>query len=131
MGQSSTTRVLTALAAGLALGAAGAAVGWRVWLKPRRQESELRYETLRDITALFGLQLSYKIAKGTYANDLDALLTITPNSAALKARLAAHVDLSTLAVVGNAEKFKIEANVRDKDRTLMKLKGPLHEQPAR
>jgi hypothetical protein len=89
-----------------------------------------RYESTIDIAKLYGLQLSYKRAKGTYANDLASLLSVEPDAAALKASLAANVDMTTLAVVGDAAKFKIELNVLDPVRTPIKIRGPIAPRPA-
>lgn len=119
---------LAAVAAGLVVGGLAAAGGWWIALKPARETAERRYSTMQEISTLYGLQLQYKQLKGVYAGDLDALLSLMPDRDAFKARLAAHVDMNTLAVVGDAEKFKIEANVLDKERTLVRLKGPVHTQ---
>jgi hypothetical protein len=118
-------RTLQALGGGLVLGALCAAGGWRFWLRPQRRTAEMRYETMQDVSTLFGLQLHYFKVKGAYAPDLDTLLTLSPDREAFKARMAEHLDLNTLAVVGDAEHFKVEANVLDKDRTLIKIKGPI------
>ena len=56
---------------------------------------------------------------------LAALLSVSPDAAALKARLAANADMNTLAVVGTADKFKIELNVLDPERTSIKIRGPV------
>ena len=116
------------IVAGIAVGAAGAVGVWSVWLKPLRDDAQIRTETVQDTSKLFGLQLQYFQAQGAYANDLDTLLALDPDRAAFKAHMARHLDMSTIAVVGNAKKFKIEANALDKDRTLIKLKGPVFEQ---
>ena len=92
---------------------------------PQSHAFDLRYETALDILALYRLQVSYKQANGTYANDLDSLLSLSPDRAAMKARMAGHLDINTLAVVGNADKFKLEANVLDAERTLIKINGPI------
>ncbi|MFI5347343.1 MAG: hypothetical protein ACHQ51_13295 [Elusimicrobiota bacterium] len=97
------------------------------WLKPQRESAQLRYETMIDITKLFTLQENYFKAKGVYADGLDTLLTIAPDRDEIKARLARHVDMATLAVVGGPKKFKVEANALDADRTLVKLKGPVEQ----
>jgi hypothetical protein len=122
-------RTLGFAAAGLAVGLAAAGIGWKVWLVPQRRIAVLREETVRDVMALYDLQVKYKRAHGTYANGLDALLPFAPDPAALKARMAAHLDLSTLAVVGSADKFRIEANVLDGERTLVKIAAPSRTGP--
>lgn len=117
-------RTWLAVGAGLAVGAVGAGVGWQVWLKPQRELAQLRFDTMNDVLKMYGLQTAYKQAHGTYANDLETLLASSPDRAAFKARLASHVDINTVAVVNEGAKFKIEVNVLDKDRTLVKIKGP-------
>ncbi len=117
-------RTLLAAGAGLAAGLAGAAAGWQVYLKPQRELAQLRYDAMNDVLTLYGLQTEYQRAHGAYAGDLETLLTYAPERTAIKARLAAHVDINTVAVVNEGAKFKIEVNVLDKDRTLVKIKGP-------
>ncbi len=116
---------LLAVAGGVALGAAAAAAWWRFSIAPERAVSRKRYQATIDIAALYGLQLSYKRARGAYANDLDSLLSVDPGGAALRASLSANVDMNTLAVVGDANRFKIELNVLDSDRTSIRIKGPI------
>ena len=113
-----TAPIIAALAIGLAIGL------W-LWARPQSEFSPKRYETARDILTLFDLQLSYKNAKGVYANDLDSLLAISPQGAAIKARLAQHLDMGTLVVGGGADKFRLEANALDAQRTLVKISGPV------
>lgn len=112
-------------ALGLTVGGLAAAASWWFYLKPMRKVAELRYQTMKDVSILFGLQLHYFTVKGVYAPDLDALLTLSPDRDEFKARMAGHLDMTTLTVVGDAEHFKVEANVLDKDRTLIKIKGPV------
>ena len=116
---------LIAIAGALALGAAAAVAWWCFSVVPARALLRKRSRSVTAIAKLYGLQLSYKRAHGTYANDLASLLSVDPDRAALKAALAANVDMNTLAVVGDANKFKIELNVLDSGRTLLRLKGPL------
>jgi hypothetical protein len=116
---------LRAAAAGLLLGAAAGGAWWRCSYLPAQALVQKRVQSTLDIAELYRLQLSYKQAKGTYASDLGSLLLIDPAGQALKASLAANVDMTTLAVVGDAHKFKIELNVLDPDRTLIKVKGPV------
>ncbi|MFI5350834.1 MAG: hypothetical protein ACHQ2Z_14900 [Elusimicrobiota bacterium] len=116
---------LLALAGGLALGAAAAAAYRHIAVAPQQALVQKRVQATLDLAKLYGLQLAYKRVKGTYADDLGSLLLIDPDGASLKARLAANVDMNTLAVVGDADKFKIELNVLDPERTLIKVKGPV------
>lgn len=114
-----------AVAAGLALGTAVAGAWWKIYVVPEQALVRKRYQSTMDIARMYGLQLSYKRAHGTYANDFASLLSIDPDGAALKASLAANVDMNTLTVVGDANKFKIELNVLDPDRTPIRVKGPV------
>src|SRR5579859_7611318 len=120
---------LRAAGASLLVGLAGAAAAWRVWLVPREEAWRKRSETAQDVLKLYGLQMSYKKAKGVYANDAASLLSLAPDAAERKARMAEHLDLSTLAVVGDARRFKIEANVLDAERTLVSIRGPIADRP--
>ncbi|MDE2491190.1 MAG: hypothetical protein KGM24_10105 [Elusimicrobia bacterium] len=124
-------RSLAAAAVGLLVGLGAAFVGQRVLLRPKKETARRRYETTRDVMRLYGLQLQYKKEKGVYANGLDSLLSVAPDAAALKAGFADHLDTTTLEVDGNAASFRIEANVLDADRTLVKIKGPVPEFPTR
>ena len=115
-----------------ALIAASVAVGLGLQFVVKRVQGDAdqvitrkRYQATMDLAQMYGLQVTYKRAKGTYANDLASLLSVDPDAAALKASLAANVDMNTLAVVGDANKFKIELNVLDPDRTPIKIRGPI------
>lgn len=118
-------RILAAMLAGIAAGLILAAGGWRWYLRPRREIARIRYDTLQDLMALYALQVAHHKSAGTYADNLDALLADAKDAAALKARLAKHVDLDTVTIVGNAERFKLEANALDGERSLIKVKGPV------
>lgn len=120
-------RTWLAIVGGLLVGAAVAAGWWKYFLVPEQALVQKRYQSTLDIARMYGLQLSYKRAHGTYANDFASLLTVAPEAAELKARLAANVDMNTLTVVGDASKFKIEMNVLDADRTPIRVKGPVAE----
>ena len=118
-------RTHATIAAAIAIGLAAAAAFWRVSMKPQQEIYRMRLETVGDLSRLYALQLSYKKAHGTFAGDLDALTAGAPDGAAIKAQLKANVDPSTLVIAGDAERFKIEVNVRDAERTLIKIKGPV------
>jgi hypothetical protein len=118
-------RNLALLAAALTIGLIGASGGWWFWIKPKSDVAQLRYNSMKDVLLLYGLQLYHHKVKGSYANDLEALLALTRRPEKVRARLASHVDMNTLAVVSEGSKFKIEANVLDGERTLMKIKGPI------
>jgi len=113
--------------AAAAVGGAGAAAWRQYFFLPEQALVQKRYQSTMDIARLYGLQLAYKRAHGTYANDFPSLLTAAPDAAELKASLAANVDMNTLTVVGDANKFKIELNVLDGERTPIKVKGPVAE----
>ncbi len=117
------------LVGSLLAGAALAAAGWALWLRPMLELQRRRYATISDVLYLYGLEMNYGRARKTYANDLDTLLATAPDGAARKAAMAGHLDLSTLTIVGDARKFKIEANALDADRTLIKIKGPIIDHP--
>lgn len=117
-------------AAALVVTALGAGGAWKFYLQPKKADADLRFATMNDLSTLFALQLQYKKDHGVYANEVDELITEAPDRAALKARLAAHVDTATIAIRGDADKFKIELNMLDAQRTLFKIKGPI-ESPRR
>lgn len=120
-------RTLFFVALALTIGAAGAAVGWKVYLKPVRAIADIRYQSHLGLMRLYDLQVAYHGAHGAYANDLDTLLASSPDGAQLRAKLAATMDITTLAVIGDAERFRLEANVLDPQRTSVKIRGPLGE----
>ena len=125
--QFSDPRTLFFMALSLTVGAAGAGVGWQVYLKPIRALAYTRYESHLALMRLYDLQVAYRAANGTYANDLDTLLASAPDAAQLREKLKATVDINTLAVVGDANRFRLEANVLDPQRTSVKIRGPLGE----
>lgn len=114
---------LVALAVGLAVG--GAALGRRFYLAPIRATAAVQYQSHEALMRLYDLQVAYRGTNGTYANDLDSLLAGAPDAAKLRAQLAATVDMNTLTVVGDANRFRLEANLNDGQRTLVKFRGPL------
>jgi hypothetical protein len=118
-------RTLFYVALALALGAAGTGITWRFYLKPIRAVAETRYRAQAGLIRLYDLQVAYRKANGAYANDLDTLLMSAPDGAQLREKLKASVDLNTLAVVGDANRFRLEANVLDPERTSVKIRGPL------
>lgn len=118
-------RSLIIIAIALALGMAGAALGSHLYLKPMRAIAEKRYQSHLCLIRLYDLQIAYHAAHETYANDLDTLLATAPDAAELRAQLKNSVDINTLTVVGDAERFRLEANVLDEQRTSVKIRGPL------
>jgi hypothetical protein len=117
-------RVLGSIAAGLALGGVGTAIGYQVYLKPLRAIAQRRYGAHEALIRLYDLQLAYKNAHGAYANDLETLVGSAPDAEQLRAKLRANTDYSTLVVKGDAERFRLEANVLDRERTIFKFRGP-------
>ena len=57
------------LFSGLLVGAAAAAGWYRYSLVPQQALVQKRYQSTLDISRMYGLQLTYKRAHGTYAND--------------------------------------------------------------
>lgn len=116
---------------GRAAGALGAAVlavaaGWYLLsARPQYDLLMLRARAQQDLYGLYDLQVRHKAARGTYAGDLEALLRTAPDGgAALRRALQEHTHLETIVVAGDAQKFRLEANVRDQERTLLRVKGP-------
>ena len=107
--------------------AAGGGVAWlggRLLLEPSRELAQLRFQAQGAMLKLHDLQTAYRKSKGRYAPNLDALLATSPDPAALRAELTARVDMNTLVVRSGAATFRLEANILDPERTLIKLKGP-------
>lgn len=123
----SDPRTLYIIAAALAAGAAGAAAGWHIYLKPIRAIAAVRYQSHAGLMRLYDLQLAYHAKHGVYADGLDALLASTPDGAQLREKLKVTMDLETLAVIGDGDRFRLEANVLDPQRTSVKIRGPLGE----
>lgn len=115
---------LLLLAVGL-LAAAGLTGNYLLAVKPEFERTRLRAEAQMDLLRLEELQLAYRKRYALYAADLEALLRSAPDAgAALRSSLKAHTHLDTLVVAGDAEKYRLEANVRDPERTLLVIKGP-------
>jgi hypothetical protein len=120
-------RTLFYIALALAAGAAGTAVGYKLYLKPIREIASIRYQSHLGLMRLYDLQMAYRKEHEAYANDLETLLSTTPDGAELREKLKATVDINTLAVIGDADRFRLEANIRDPQRTSVKIRGPLGE----
>lgn len=118
-------RFLGLLAAVFVLVAAGTGGYYYVAMKPLRALVQKRVDTHNLLMKLYDLQLGYRAKYGAYANDLETLLASSPEGPAVRARLQANVDMNTLTVVGDSERFRLEANVLDPQRTILKLRGPL------
>lgn len=117
-----TGSVVLALALLLSAGLGG---HYLLNVKPEFELTLLRAEAQRDLLSLFELQLAHHKRYAVYSSDLEQLLRSAPDGgAALRARLQKHTHLDTLVVAGDAERFKLEANVRDAERTLLVMKGP-------
>jgi len=121
------TRALIIVGLVLAVAAAGSAVYKKVVLKPELALATMRYEAQMGLMRLYDLQMEYRKGHEAYANDLEALLATAPDGAQLRDKLKASTDISTLAVIGDADRFRLEANIRDPQRTLVKIRGPLGE----
>lgn len=112
----------------LACGVAGTALGWTLWLKPQQITAQRRFQTHQALMRLHDMQMAYRASRGTFANDLDSLLASAPDGPRVRAILHANADDATLTVVGDANKFRLEANVLDPERTVVKIRGPMGEQ---
>ncbi|MEK7233743.1 MAG: hypothetical protein AAB268_08000 [Elusimicrobiota bacterium] len=121
----SDPRTLSIIALSLALGAVGAGIGWHIYLKPIRAVASTRYQSHLCLMRLYDLQMAYRTAHETFANDLDTLLAAAPDGAQLREKLKATVDINTLAVVGDATRFRLEVNILDPERTSVKIRGPV------
>ena len=115
----------------LGCGAAGTAAGWALWLKPQQTIAERRYQTHQALMRLYDMQMVYRAGRGTFANDLDSLLASAQDGAKVRAILHANADEGTLTVTGDAQRFRLEANVLDPERTVIKIRGPMGEPPRR
>ena len=102
-------------------------MGWKLYLQPLRAIADIRFQSHECLMRLYDLQMAYHEANGTFANDLDTLLASASDGAQLRAKLQASVDLGTLAVIGDENRFRLEANVLDPQRTSVKIRGPLGE----
>jgi hypothetical protein len=118
-------RVLAYIAIALALGAAGSGVYRQLVLKPMRDVAYTQYQSHLALMGLYDLQVAYRDANGRYANDLDTLLMSAPDGAKMREKLKQYIDINTLAVSGDTNGFRFEANVLDPSRTSVKIKGPM------
>lgn len=98
--------------------------GWLFYVKPQNVEFAQRSQAHRSLMKLFDLQTAYHQVHGTFANNLDSLLAAAPDGPQVREQLKTCVDINTVAVVGDAERFKLEINVLDGRRTPMKIRGP-------
>lgn len=120
-----TARFGWSLVAAGALALAGVVGWWFLVSKPEYDVIMLRANATSDLFALYDLQMAHQRSRGAFADDLEVLLKTAPDGGtALRARLQAHTHLDTLVVAGGAADFKLEANVRDAERTLLRVKGP-------
>ena len=123
----SDTRALVIVGLVLAGAAAGSAVYKKVVLKPELALATMRFDSQMGLMRLYDLQMEYRKSHEAYANDLETLLATAPDGAQLRDKLKASTDITTLAVIGDADRFRLEANIRDPQRTLVKIRGPLGE----
>ena len=119
------TQMALALVAVLALAGVGAV--WKFYLIPVRAVSNIRFQAHGSLMRLYDLQMAYHGAHKAYANDLETLLASASDGAQLREKLKASVDINTLAVVGDADRFRLEINMLDPQRTSVKIRGPLGE----
>lgn len=126
-GNAPAPRTYAYLALTLALAAAGTGAGWRFYLKPILATADIRYRSHQCLMRLYDLQIAYQDAHGVFANDLDTLLASASDGPQLHEKLRGSVDLNTLAVLGDASRFRLEVNILDPERTAVKIRGPLGE----
>lgn len=100
-----------------------AAYVWKTELAPIKAVADLRFRSHNALMRLYALQLAHHKRTGAFANDLDSLLAGAPDADQVRAELKATVDLGTLAVIGDDRRFRLEANVLDAERTLVKFRG--------
>ncbi len=100
-----------------------AAYVWKTELAPAKAAAETRFRSHNALMRLYALQLAHHKQKGTFAGDLDTLLAGAPDAEQIRAELTATTDITTLAVIGDEQKFRLEANVLDAERTLVKFRG--------
>lgn len=117
-------RFIPMLLLALACAGVGTAIGYQVYLKPLRAIADTRYQSHKALMRLYDLQMAYRGSHGVFANDLDTLLASAPDGEKIRAVLKATVDINTLAVVGDANRFRLEANILDSERTAVKFRGP-------
>ncbi|MEQ1919004.1 MAG: hypothetical protein ABL955_07375 [Elusimicrobiota bacterium] len=110
------------MAAILALAGVGAV--WKFYVLPVRAVSNIRFQAHGCLMRMYDLQLAYHGTHGAYANDLETLLASASDGAQLREKLKASVDINTLAVVGDATRFRLEINMLDPQRTALKIRGP-------
>jgi len=120
-------RTLGMIALALAIGAAASGIGWKVYLEPQRAIARTQFLAHNTLVKLYDLQMAYGETHGVFANDLDSLLTGAADAAQIRAQLKASVDINTLAVLGDDQRFRLEANVLDPMRTSVKIRGPVGE----
>jgi len=121
-------RTLAMIALALAIGAAASGLGWKFYLEPQRAIARTQFKAHNTLLKLYDLQMAHREANGRFANDIDTLLGGVPGAADIRAELKASVDLNTLAVIGDENRFRLEANVSDPLRTSIKIRGPVGEQ---
>lgn len=118
---------MMALALVAVLVLAGAGAIWKFYVLPIREISNIRFQAHGCLMRLYDLQMAYHGTHGAYANDLETLLASVPDGALLREKLKASVDINTLAVVGDSERFRLEINMLDPKRTSVKIRGPLSQ----
>ena len=101
----------------------GCAGYWIKVLKPMRVIAETRFQSHVALMRLYELQIAYRGKHETFAKNLDDLLEGAPDAMALRASLKANTDINTLAIIGDADRFRLEANILDPARTAVKFRG--------
>ncbi|MEK7389772.1 MAG: hypothetical protein AAB036_08735 [Elusimicrobiota bacterium] len=119
------------LTGALLIGVLGSGIGWNLWIRPLRDVSQRRYQAHQAMMRLYDLQMQYRAARGVFAGDIDTLLASTQDGERVRSILKANTDFTTLTVVGGEQSFRLEANVLDSERTIIKIRGPMGEPPRR
>lgn len=110
--------------------AAGGLFAWRqAVLVPMREIALKRRGTHDVLIRLYDLQMAHHARTGTFAGDLESLLAAAPDAQAIRAAIKANADPNTLTVVGDDDSFKLEANVLDPQRTIVRFRGPFPDKP--
>lgn len=103
-------------------------VGVALWMAlsfmPRYKVALLRAQVGQDVMNLAVLQERYHKLNGSYAAGLEPLAHLAADPEALRNGMAGRLDLHTLLISGTTSRFVIEANVLDKQRTLIHFEGP-------
>jgi hypothetical protein len=117
-------KMLLLLGLSTVLSGVGCFAYWQFAMKPQLEAAQTHYRAHIAMMRLWDLQKAYHAAHGTYANDLDSVLAGAPDADKLRETLKNNTDINTLVVRGDEKRFRLEANILDSERTLLKFRGP-------